>query len=106
MTLPKLNESVKYEMNVPSTGNIITYRPYLVKEEKILLQAFESQDQKMAMRAMVDTVCACVYETVIPDDLKMNVVAAKHPETAILHFVQMYSLLFGFVDAELSRYFA
>lgn len=69
MTLPKLNESVKYEMNVPSTGNIITYRPYLVKEEKILLQAFESQDQKMAMRAMVDTVCACVYETVIPDDL-------------------------------------
>lgn len=69
MALPKLNESVKYEMSVPSTGNVITYRPYLVKEEKVLLQAFESQDQKMAMRAMVDTVCACVYETVIPDEL-------------------------------------
>jgi len=69
MALPKLNESIKYEMEIPSTGNIVTYRPYLVKEEKILLQAFEAQDQKLAMRAMVDTVIACVFEPVKSSEL-------------------------------------
>jgi len=62
MALPILNESIKYEIVVPSTKKTVTYRPYLVKEEKILLQAFESKDQKTAMRAMVDTVVACVNE--------------------------------------------
>lgn len=64
MALPKLNENIKYEMVIPSTEETVTFRPYLVKEEKILLTAFESQDQKQAMRAMVDTVVACVYENV------------------------------------------
>lgn len=70
MALPKLNESLKYEMSIPSNGKVITYRPYLVKEEKILLQAMESQDQKLAMRAMVDTVISCVYEDIKSSDLK------------------------------------
>tara|TARA_B110000902_G_scaffold265930_1_gene351799 strand:+ start:25 stop:732 length:708 start_codon:yes stop_codon:yes gene_type:complete len=62
MALPKLNDNLKFEMKIPSTDRVVTYRPYLVKEEKILLSAFESQDQKQAMRAMVDTVVACVNE--------------------------------------------
>lgn len=69
MALPKLNESIKYEMEIPSSKNIVTYRPYLVKEEKILLMAFESQDQKQAMRAMVDTIVACVFEDITPSQL-------------------------------------
>jgi DNA-directed RNA polymerase subunit M/transcription elongation factor TFIIS len=69
MTLPKLNDTPKYELEIPSTGSVISYRPYLVKEEKILLMAFESQDQKQAMRAMVDTVVACVYEDINPQSL-------------------------------------
>jgi ribosomal protein L44E len=69
MALPKLNENLKYEMTVPSSERAVTYRPYLVKEEKILLQAFESQDQKLAMRAMVDTIVACVNEPISSTDL-------------------------------------
>ena len=43
--LPRL-ATPKYDMIVPSTGKAITYRPYVVKEEKILLIAMESQDEK------------------------------------------------------------
>tara|TARA_B110000908_G_scaffold19741_1_gene22260 strand:+ start:22093 stop:22761 length:669 start_codon:yes stop_codon:yes gene_type:complete len=47
-------------MVIPSTGKKVSYRPYLVKEEKILLIAFETNDEKEAMKAMVDTIDACV----------------------------------------------
>lgn len=69
MALPKLNDNLKYEMTIPSTNTLVTYRPYLVKEEKILLSAFESQDQKQAMRAMVDTVVSCVNEPIKSSEL-------------------------------------
>lgn len=69
MALPKLNQSLKYEMVIPSSDKVVTYRPYLVKEEKLLLAAFESQDQKQAMRVMIDTVAACVNEEIDTNDL-------------------------------------
>ena len=59
MALPKLNTTPSHEMIQPSTGAKILYRPYLVKEEKILLLAFETEDQKQAMRAMIDVVVTC-----------------------------------------------
>ena len=58
--LPKLNATPKHEMVIPSTGKTVMFRPYLVKEEKILLMAFESQDEKTSMKAMLDTIDACV----------------------------------------------
>lgn len=60
MALPKLNTNPIYECTVPSTGEKVSYRPYLVKEEKILMMAMETQDQKQALRAVVDTIGACV----------------------------------------------
>jgi hypothetical protein len=42
MALPKLNSLPVYEMTVPSTGQNVTYRPFLVKEQKNLLIAFEA----------------------------------------------------------------
>ena len=62
MALPKLNETLNFEMNVPSTGQKVKYRPYLVKEEKVLLQAFESGDPKTCLEAMTDTLSACLDE--------------------------------------------
>ena len=44
MALPKLNTSPKYETVIPSTGNTVRFRPYLVKEEKVLLITFEQND--------------------------------------------------------------
>lgn len=60
MALPKINETLSFTMNIPSMDKQVKYRPYLVKEEKILLQAFESKDTQVCMRAMCDTIEACL----------------------------------------------
>lgn len=64
MALPKLNSTPSYQTTVPSTGQKVTYRPYLVKEEKVLMIAFETGDQKAALRAVVDTLDACITEDI------------------------------------------
>jgi histone H3/H4 len=69
MALPKLNDVPKYQIQVPSTGNEVTYRPFLVKEEKVLLLALESEDTKQIARAILDTVLACVFENLNENEL-------------------------------------
>jgi hypothetical protein len=64
MALPKLNAAPSYTTNIPSTGESISYRPYLVKEEKVLMIAFETGDQKQALQSIVDTIKACVTEDI------------------------------------------
>lgn len=64
MALPKLNTAPIYEMSVPSTGDRVSYRPYLVKEEKVLMMAFESGDQKQALKAIVATIDACIQDKI------------------------------------------
>ena len=64
MALPKLNDSPKYEMVIPSSKQTVRYRPYLVKEEKVLLMAFESNDSSQAMNAIIDTILVCVDENI------------------------------------------
>lgn len=64
MALPKLNDKPKYELTIPSTGKKVKYRPYLVKEEKILMMALESGDKNSALNAVIDTIEACVPEKV------------------------------------------
>lgn len=94
MALPKLNDNLKYEMVIPSSEKVVTYRPYLVKEEKLLLSAFESQDQKQAMRAMVDTVVACVNDDIKTSELATfdveymftQIRSKSVGETSTLHF--------------------
>ena len=63
-TLPKLNATPKYELTIPSTQQTVKFRPYLVKEEKILLLAFESKDEKQSMQAMVETIDACIQDKI------------------------------------------
>ncbi len=67
--LPKLNATPKHELVIPSTKKTIMFRPYLVKEEKILLMAFESQDEQTSMRAMLDTIDACCEGDYVKEDL-------------------------------------
>ena len=45
MALPKVGYPT-YELELPSTGKTVKYRPFLVKEEKVLLLALESEDEK------------------------------------------------------------
>jgi len=60
MALPKLNSAPKYALTIPSTGQEIYFRPFLVKEQKVLLIAYESKDRKQIVKAILDTVEACV----------------------------------------------
>ena len=64
MALPKLNDVPKYELTIPSTGKTITFRPFLVKEQKILLMAMETKDQKQMLQAVSDTIDACLYDKI------------------------------------------
>lgn len=59
MALPKLNESPKYSMKIPSSQKRVRFRPYLVKEEKILMMAAETKDASATMGAIADTIEAC-----------------------------------------------
>ena len=59
----------KYDMIVPSTGEAITYRPYVVKEEKILLIAMESNDETQIEQAVIDVIQSCVESPINIDDL-------------------------------------
>ena len=70
MALPKVN-TAKYEMVIPSTGLAVKYRPYLVAEEKILMIAMESGDQKQILNAIRDVINACVEGDFNTDDLGM-----------------------------------
>jgi hypothetical protein len=69
MALPKLNDTPKYDIVIPSTDKKVRYRPYLVKEEKVLMMAMESQDMNAILNAVVDTITACVQEPVEKDKL-------------------------------------
>jgi hypothetical protein len=58
-------------MIIPSTGETVTYRPYVVKEEKILLIAMESQNESAIETAVSDIIKACV-DTPISIDTMTN----------------------------------
>jgi hypothetical protein len=60
MALPLLNEAPKYELMIPSMKKKVRYRPFLVKEQKVLMIAFESKDPNQIMHSMIDCVGACV----------------------------------------------
>jgi ribosomal protein L44E len=70
MALPVLN-AAKYRTMVPSLGKEVEYRPYLVKEEKILMIAIESQDQRQILGALKDVIKACVIDDIDIDNLAM-----------------------------------
>ena len=59
MPLPKI-ATPTYELELPSTGKTISYRPFLVKEEKLLVLALESEDTKQITTAIKAVLKSCV----------------------------------------------
>ena len=59
MPLPKISTPT-YELELPSTGKTIKYRPFLVKEEKVLILALESQDIKQITLAIKQVLKDCI----------------------------------------------
>ena len=68
MALPKV-VAPTYELELPSNGKKIKYRPFLVKEEKVLLIAMDSGDDKQITQAVVDVINSCVTSRIKIEDL-------------------------------------
>ena len=59
MPLPKISTPT-YELNLPSTGKKVQYRPFLVREEKLLVLALETEDPKDITTAMKTVIKNCI----------------------------------------------
>ena len=70
MALPKINTPT-FELEIPSTKEKLTYRPFLVKEEKILLLAMEQDKEEEMMQAVKQIIDNCTFEKLDLDDLAL-----------------------------------
>ena len=70
MALPKLTTPT-YELEIPSTDEKIKYRPFLVKEEKILMMAMESKSSADITQAVKDIVMECTFNKVDISNMPM-----------------------------------
>ena len=70
MALPKLTTPT-YELEIPSTDEKIKYRPFLVKEEKILMMALETKNESDIVQAVKDIVSSCTFNKVNLDAMPM-----------------------------------
>jgi hypothetical protein len=68
MTLPII-ETPKYDLTLPVSGKKIKYRPFLVKEQKVLLQAIEMGGEDQLANAIEDIAMACTFDQVKIHDL-------------------------------------
>ena len=68
MPLPKLSIP-EYDMELPVTGTKLSYRPFLVKEEKLLYLAMESQDDKQMIKAVKTIIKNCTSLKTKVEDL-------------------------------------
>ena len=66
MALPKL-ETKTYTLTLPSTGEEIKYRAFLVKEQKILMMAQDSKDKKEIVDAMSSLISTCTFDKINPN---------------------------------------
>lgn len=61
MPLPKIEHPI-YQLTLPSTGKQINFRPFLVKEEKILLMAKQGKDEKEIVKALKQIINNCIVD--------------------------------------------
>ena len=64
MALPKLNDTPKYSVDIPSMNKTVKFRPFLVKEEKVLLLAMESDEEDQVLGAILDTIESCIMDDI------------------------------------------
>ena len=70
MPLPELVTPV-YTLTVPSTKKKIKYRPFLVKEQKVMIVAMESQDQQQILGAITQILKNCILSRIKVEDLAL-----------------------------------
>ena len=68
MALPTIEQPI-FEMKIPSTGKNVKFRPFLVREEKILLIAQQGGNDKDVIRAIKQILSACLIDNIDVDQL-------------------------------------
>ena len=111
MPLPKI-ATPTYELELPSTGKSVKYRPFLVKEEKVLVIALESEDNKQITNAIKAVLKSCILSKGIKvedlptfdieylflnirgksvgEDLEVNVICPDDNETQVPVTINLY----------------
>lgn len=64
MALPKFNDIPQYELVIPSSKKKVSYRPFLVKEQKVLLIALESRDEAQILNSIMNTIQSCITDPI------------------------------------------
>ena len=80
MPLPKINTPT-YDLTLPSTGKKIKYRPFLVREEKILIMAMESESMTEITNAIIQIIGDCI----LTKDVKVESLATFDIEYLFLN---------------------
>ena len=110
MPLPKI-ATPTYELELPSTGKTITYRPFLVKEEKLLVLALESEDNKQITNAIRAVLKSCIQTRGVKvehlptfdieylflnirgksvgEELEVNIICPDDKETEVKSFINL-----------------
>ena len=70
MALPKLETPV-YELELPSTGEKVKYRPFLVKEQKNLMIAMESEEETQLRDSLASIISDCTFNKIDPYEIPM-----------------------------------
>ena len=70
MALPKL-DTPTYELELPSTGEKVKYRPFLVKEQKNLMIASESEDEAEIQNALANIITECTFGEIDPFEVPL-----------------------------------
>jgi hypothetical protein len=68
MALP-MAQTPRYKLTIPSTNKSVTYRPFLVKEEKALLIAQQSEDPDTMIETLKSVIQSCIVDKVVVNDL-------------------------------------
>ena len=63
MALPK-NTSATYPLQIPSTGQEVKFRPFVVKDEKALMLAMQSEDEMTMVNTLRELITNCVQEEI------------------------------------------
>lgn len=71
MTLPTINTELRHTLKLPITGDTITFRPFFVKEEKILMMALENDSAKNRIQAIKNVVDNCTFGELNTSELPM-----------------------------------
>jgi ribosomal protein L44E len=64
MALPKFNDNPLYQLTIPSNKKFVKFRPFLVKEQKVLLIAFESKDEGQILEAIGSCIESCIQDKI------------------------------------------